>query len=106
MDVLRISSSVPAYLQKKFNSSYSTVEENLAWFKMYHPIVGEWSKATVNQLGLESVQSTERSTTVSSDMSSEITSTEFPSSSSDSVNGQTFVFILTIIILSTLIIIN
>jgi len=106
IDDLRKSASALESLQKKFNSSYSAVEDNLAWFKMYHSIVGEWSKATVNQLGLESVQSTNRSTTVSSDTSSETTSTELPSSSSDSINGRIFVFILPIILLLTLITIN
>lgn len=97
MDDLRKSSSVPVYLQEKFNSSFSTIEYNLAWFNKYHHIVGEWSKTIVDKLGLDLVQSTNIST-ISWDTTSEMTSTEQPSlSSASTMNGQMFVLISLII---------
>lgn len=103
IDNLRKNSSVPEYLRKKFNSSYSIVEDNLDWFHLYHHDIGKWSHTTVHELGLE------QESTIDSTIASKTTNVHSPefstvtpgvytaSSSSVSTNGQDYYLILLII---------
>lgn len=44
---------VPERLQRKFNSSYDAVEDNLKWFKTNHRTISLWSNDIVRRLGLD-----------------------------------------------------
>lgn len=53
MDDLRKNYSVPIHIQKKFNSSYQVMDDNLNWFNRYHSEIGHWANKTVHKLGLD-----------------------------------------------------
>lgn len=109
IDNLRKNSSVPEYLRKKFNSSYSTVEDNLEWFHLYHHEIGEWSQKTVHELGLDqtTIVTTDPSKTTnvpSPEFSTVTPHVHTASSSSVSTNGQDYNLIL--LIISSILLIN
>ncbi|XP_025405726.1 aminopeptidase N-like isoform X2 [Sipha flava] len=54
IDELRSNPLVSKNLQRKFNSSFVEVEDNFMWFKSNHHLIGQWSKAAVHRLGLDS----------------------------------------------------
>lgn len=88
---MRKDPSVPEYLQKSFNSSFSAAEENTVWFKSFHRQIGNWSTITVHELGLDADQS--NSTTLPSEattkgsLSSEATTKgSLPSEATTSAN--------------------
>lgn len=106
---MRNSPSVPEDLRKKFNSSFSIVEDNTAWYNLHHLEINEWTKKTVLELELDPDDFVHNTTTVlttSSDadiMSPSIQTS--PKSLSASLNSQAFVYILLNILLSLLVII-
>lgn len=95
---MRKNQSVPVYLQKKFNNSFSNVEENLSWFKKHHLKIGEWTKAYIEEHGLD-VHLITNSSTVPPETSSD----ETPQLSGSSFNYQSFSFVTLLIMLTLLV---
>lgn len=92
---------MPLYLQKKFNSSYESVGENLAWFKMNHIEINDWIINALSDLQIEDPKSKMSTTPIFEYTNSTPNPTLQPSSAIK--NAQAYVFILQITSLTLLI---